>query len=117
LLFHAGEVEVLKEAAKKAKAAAAATRGNQSGGGGSAPRDLPVLEQEKSKLLTDRAENKGKAETMKRQMHDLTTRLKEPNYRGVRERARTKRIEVETTAMACEDLERYWTALDKALLR
>jgi hypothetical protein len=110
-----GELEVLKEAAKAAKAAAASS--GIGGSGGDAPRDLPQLEADRSKLLTDRAENKGKVETVLRQVNDLSNRLKEPNYKGVRERARTKRVEVETTVMACDDLERYWTALDKALLR
>ena len=37
---------------------------------------------------------------------DLGAKLKEPNYRGVAERTRKKRVELETTSMAVEDLER-----------
>jgi len=54
---------------------------------------------------------------MDRQVKDLMVRLKEPNFRQVKERARQKCVEYETTMMAVEDLEKYWSALDKALLR
>ena len=46
-------------------------------------------------------------------MGELKQRLKEPNYRNVRERTRRKRVELETTHMCVEDLEKYWGALDK----
>lgn len=43
----------------------------------------------------------------------MKQRLKEPNYRNVKERTRRKRVELETTHMCVEDLEKYWGALDK----
>lgn len=67
--------------------------------------------------LQARAELKGKMGTIDRQVKELAGRLKEPNYRNVKERTRKKRVELETTGCAVDDLEKYWGALDKALLR
>mmetsp|Transcript_10827 Transcript_10827/g.25333 ORF Transcript_10827/g.25333 Transcript_10827/m.25333 type:complete len:417 (-) Transcript_10827:261-1511(-) len=108
-------LETQLEAMRQALKALAETQAV--GPGGRKLRALDSCEREKSKLLQARAENKGKAATVERQSMDLGAKLKEPNYRGVAERTRKKRVELETTSMAVEDLERYWSALDKALLR
>ncbi|KAG5180571.1 P-loop containing nucleoside triphosphate hydrolase protein [Tribonema minus] len=64
-----------------------------------------------------RAELGGRLTALRDQGRDLKQRLKGGSYAGVQEKRRKKLIDVETTAMAVADLEKYWTALDKALMR
>jgi hypothetical protein len=46
----------------------------------------------------------------------LNEKLRSASYKGVEERHRRKLIEHETTKMAVSDLDKYYLALDKALL-
>uniref|UniRef100_A0A7S2B1T5 RecF/RecN/SMC N-terminal domain-containing protein n=1 Tax=Octactis speculum TaxID=3111310 RepID=A0A7S2B1T5_9STRA len=75
------------------------------------------LESKKLALQQERSKNDGKMSSTQQQLKEIRNRLKESHFRKIHERTRLKRVEVETTVMAVEDLDKYWIALDKALLR
>lgn len=59
----------------------------------------------------------GRMQGLNEQKRNLRRKLNEPEYKGVDERQRTKMIEHETTTIVVADLDKYYDALDKALLR
>mmetsp|Transcript_32482 Transcript_32482/g.56581 ORF Transcript_32482/g.56581 Transcript_32482/m.56581 type:complete len:1402 (+) Transcript_32482:134-4339(+) len=59
----------------------------------------------------------GRMQGLTEQKRNLRRKLNEPEYKGVDERQRTKMIEHETTNIVVTDLDKYYDALDKALLR
>ncbi len=54
---------------------------------------------------------------LQEQKRNLKRKLVEPEYKNVDERQRMKMIEHETTNIVVTDLDKYYDALDKALLR
>lgn len=68
-------------------------------------------EQQEAKL---RAE--GRFSELVEQMRSLKRKLKSPEYKDVDEEYRKAVIKYETTLMAAEDMKKYYTAVDKALL-
>uniref|UniRef100_A0A7S4K6V4 Rad50/SbcC-type AAA domain-containing protein n=1 Tax=Odontella aurita TaxID=265563 RepID=A0A7S4K6V4_9STRA len=64
-----------------------------------------------------KAQCEGRRAGKKDQIRSLKRKLQTPEYKDVDERHRRKMIEFETTLIAVKDLEKYHTALDKALLR
>jgi len=59
----------------------------------------------------------GRVQGLTEQKRHLRRKLNEPEYKGVDERQRKKMIEHETTGIVVADLDKYYDALDKALLR
>jgi DNA repair protein RAD50 len=59
----------------------------------------------------------GRRQGLEEQKRSLKRKLNEPEYKGVEERQRMKMIEHETTTIVVTDLDKYYDALDKALLR
>lgn len=59
----------------------------------------------------------GRLQGFSDQKRSLKRKLAEPEYKGVDERYRMKMIEHETTTIVVTDLDKYYDALDKALLR
>ncbi|KAL7546129.1 hypothetical protein ACHAWF_016245, partial [Thalassiosira exigua] len=59
----------------------------------------------------------GRMSGLNDQKRALRRKLNEPEYKGVDERQREKMIEFETTSIVVSDLDKYYDALDKALLR
>jgi len=59
----------------------------------------------------------GRLQGFSDQKRSLKRKLAEPEYKGVDERHRMKMIEHETTTIVVTDLDKYYDALDKALLR
>jgi len=59
----------------------------------------------------------GKRQMLAEQRRALKRKLNEPEYKDVEERHRVKMIEYETTNIVVGDLDKYYDALDKALLR
>ncbi|CAN0555148.1 unnamed protein product, partial [Ectocarpus sp. 12 AP-2014] len=60
---------------------------------------------------------KGRLHGLKGQIRGYEAKLNTDTYRNIEEKHRRKMIEHRTTEMAVTDLDKYWTALDKALLR
>merc|ERR1712194_167418 len=59
----------------------------------------------------------GRVQGLAEQKRNLRRKLNESEYKGVDERQRKKMIEHETTTIVVTDLDKYYDALDKALLR
>eukprot|EP00026_Physarum_polycephalum_P000773 Phypoly_transcript_00774.p1 GENE.Phypoly_transcript_00774~~Phypoly_transcript_00774.p1 ORF type:complete len:1313 (+),score=243.76 Phypoly_transcript_00774:90-4028(+) len=59
----------------------------------------------------------GKKQTWEEQSRHAEGELKKPQYKTVEEEHRAMLIKVKTTEMALSDLEKYYRALDKALMR
>ncbi len=59
----------------------------------------------------------GRMQGLQEQKRNLKRKLVEPEYKNVDERQRMKMIEHETTNIVVTDLDKYYDALDKALLR
>jgi DNA repair protein RAD50 len=51
------------------------------------------------------------------QLKTITVKLKSSEYKDIDERHRVKMIEHQTTLLAVSDLDKYYTALDKALMK
>lgn len=58
----------------------------------------------------------GRMQGLQEQKRNLKRKLVEPEYKNVDERQRMKMIEHETTNIVVTDLDKYYDALDKALL-
>lgn len=58
----------------------------------------------------------GRLQGLAEQKRNLKKKLNEPEYKGIDERQRMKMIEHETTNIVVTDLDKYYDALDKALL-
>ncbi|CAM9113656.1 unnamed protein product [Pylaiella littoralis] len=90
---------------------------------------ISEINSERQRKTQKRAELKGRLQGIKDQASplphfatDLPIRLVEAKlmtdtYRHIEEKHRRKMIEHRTTEMTVTDLDKYWTALDKALLR
>ncbi|CAM9695145.1 unnamed protein product [Ascophyllum nodosum] len=78
---------------------------------------IDELNRESSQKAHKRAELRGRLLGMKDQIRGVENKLATDTYRNVEEKHRRKMIEHRTTEMAVSDLDKYWTALDKALLR
>lgn len=59
----------------------------------------------------------GRMQGLDEQKRQLKRKLNEPEYKGVDARQQMKMIEHETTNIVVSDLDKYYDALDKALLR
>ena len=59
----------------------------------------------------------GRLQGFGEQKRSIKRKLAEPEYKNVDERHRMKMIEHETTTIVVTDLDKYYDALDKALLR
>ncbi len=59
----------------------------------------------------------GRMQGLQEQKRNLKRKLVEPEYKNIDERQRMKMIEHETTNIVVTDLDKYYDALDKALLR
>ena len=59
----------------------------------------------------------GRMQGLQEQKRNLKRKLVEPEYKNVDERQRMKMIEHESTNIVVTDLDKYYNALDKALLR
>ena len=59
----------------------------------------------------------GRMSGLTEQKRNLKRKLNESEYKGVDERQNMKMIEHETTTIVVTDLDKYYDALDKALLR
>ena len=70
-----------------------------------------------SRQFTNKIERfNGRLQGLAEQKRNLKKKLNEPEYKGVDERQRMKMIEHETTNIVVTDLDKYYDALDKALL-
>jgi DNA repair protein RAD50 len=70
-----------------------------------------------SRQYTNKIERfNGRLQGLAEQKRNLKKKLNEPEYKGVDERQRMKMIEHETTNIVVTDLDKYYDALDKALL-
>eukprot|EP00752_Nemacystus_decipiens_P005268 g4778.t1 len=78
---------------------------------------ISEINREQSRKTQKRAELKGRLHGMKDQIRSVETKLMTDTYKNIEEKHRRKMIEHRTTEMAVTDLDKYWTALDKALLR
>ena len=58
----------------------------------------------------------GRMQGLMEQKRNLKRKLNEPEYKGIDDRQRMKMIEYETTSIVVTDLDKYYDALDKALL-
>eukprot|EP00804_Cyclotella_cryptica_P001166 CCRYP_016992-RD/>CCRYP_016992-RD protein AED:0.38 eAED:0.38 QI:281/1/1/1/1/1/3/461/228 len=65
----------------------------------------------------NKTRTEGRKQGLDEQKRMLRRKLKEPEYHDVEERHRVKMIEHETTQIVVHDLDKYYDALDKALLR
>ena len=65
----------------------------------------------------DRTRREGALDALKTQSRDIKRKLGTAEYKDIDERHRVKMIEHETTAMAVSDLDIYYTALDKSILK
>jgi DNA repair protein RAD50 len=85
--------------------------------------NLPALQQDVERVNDElqRIRNqqhalRGRMETHGEQATKCKTELKAPAYKDIDERFRQENIAVRTTEMANDDLNKYYTALDKALM-
>jgi DNA repair protein RAD50 len=78
-------------------------------------RQLQKLEQDSQTAATKRDKMQGKLENCQQQAVTLTAKLQSNLFVGIDEKHRRKHIEVETTELACKDLDNYYNALDTAL--
>ena len=80
-------------------------------------KDLDGCHEEKQALKERKAKQEGGLQQLKKQIREQEEKLKNGKMRDVTEKTRQKRVEVETTNMAVEDLDKYFHALDKALMK
>ncbi|TYZ58455.1 hypothetical protein PybrP1_007973 [[Pythium] brassicae (nom. inval.)] len=69
-----------------------------------------------NKARDRRAELKGRQQQLDDQVRDYRVQLFQTEFRNVEDRYRKKLIEFETTTMAVADLDKYFHALDQALI-
>lgn len=74
-----------------------------------------ALEDEKHNIENEIGRLKGKREPHVDRIAENKQLLKQKAYQNVRERSRTKIVELETTTMAVKDVELYYNTLDKAV--
>lgn len=66
---------------------------------------------------SEKDRRQGSKEALQCQQRELKRKLQTPEYNDIDERHRVKMIETETANLAAQDLDLYYSALDKALLR
>lgn len=69
-----------------------------------------------NKARDARAQLKGRKQQLDDQVRDYRVQLRQSEFRNVEDRYRKKLIEFETTTMAVTDLDKYYRALDQALI-
>jgi DNA repair protein RAD50 len=74
------------------------------------------LAAESQSFLNEQNVSRGRMTTYKEQMEKCRKELKDGNFKNVDDKYRSANIELRTTEMANEDLNKYHAALDKALM-
>ena len=74
-------------------------------------------QERQQKLKHENARTDGKFAMVRDEIKRLNSKLKEKDYRNVDDNSRNSMIEYETTMIAVDDVQKYMTALDKALLK
>lgn len=111
LLKHRRKVDKLEEEIKQL------TREHNAMGGKEAARKAKSAQQAIADLKESIAKENGKREGLAAQRRALKRKLNEEEYKDVETRHRMKMIDYETTNLVVQDLDKYYAALDKALLR
>jgi DNA repair protein RAD50 len=83
---------------------------------GALRREHDRLQAESQSFLNEQNVSRGRMVTYKEQVDKCRKELKDPVFKDVDARYRTANIELRTTEMANEDLNKYHAALDKALM-
>ncbi|KAL7429484.1 hypothetical protein ACHAXM_001722 [Skeletonema potamos] len=86
-------------------------------GGNDATRKAKSAQQAIADLKEKMATQRGKRQGLAEQRRALRRKLEEEEYKDVEKRHRMKMIDYETTNLVVQDLDKYYDALDKALLR
>jgi len=79
-----------------------------------------ILKERKIEVQRNRTnmdKKKGRMATLEENVADLKHELSRPEYHNIDEKYKMKSIELQTTKCAQKDLEKYYLALDKALMR
>ncbi|KAF3323696.1 DNA repair protein RAD50 isoform X1 [Carex littledalei] len=79
--------------------------------------DLKRLFQEKDRLLSELNRCQGTLSVYQSNTSRHKVELKQPQYKDIEKRYFNQLIQLKTTEMANKDLDRYYNALDKALMR
>ena len=111
LLKHRRKVDKLEEEIKQL------TREHKAMGGNEASRKSKLAQQTIADLKEKMATERGKRQGLAEQRRALKRKLNEEEYKDVENRHRLKMIDYETTNLVVQDLDKYYDALDKALLR
>ena len=111
LLKHRRKVEKLEEEIKQLE------REHKAMGGNEATRKAKSAQYAIADFKEKMAVERGKRQGLAEQRRALKRKLNEDEYKGVEERHRMKMIDYETTNLVVQDLDKYYDALDKALLR
>jgi len=111
LLKHRRKVKKLEEEINKLEMEHKAMGGNE------ATRKAKPAQQAIADLKEKMATERGKRQGLAEQRRALKRKLNEEEYKDVEKRHRMKMIDYETTNLVVQDLDKYYDALDKALLR
>jgi len=79
--------------------------------------DISQLKDEQRQLDRERSELRGALRTEEEQVLAIMTQLHTERLHDIDARYKKKLIQAKTTAMACADLDSYFKALDKALIK
>lgn len=79
--------------------------------------DLGRLDERKSELIAGIARLEGRRSEIVESIRGLKRKLSQPEYKNVEEQFRVANIKFDTSEMAVKDIEKYHSALDKALQR
>ena len=79
--------------------------------------DLSQLEERKDQLIASNAHLEGRRSEVVESIRSLKRKLSQPEYKNVAEQCRVANIKFDTSEMAVKDIEKYHSALDKALQR
>lgn len=79
--------------------------------------DEEQLANRKNQLIADMARQDGRKGEIVESIRGLKRKLSQPEYRDVQEQYRIANIKHDTSEMAVKDIEKYHSALDKALQR
>ncbi len=111
LLKHRKKISNLEEEMSKM------TKELETMGGKDARRRLVAAQNAIAELNEQIAVLRGKRDEKSSQRRALKKKLREEEYANVEERHRDKMVDYETTSLVVQDLDKYYAALDKALLR
>jgi len=75
------------------------------------------LQEEVDHLQSTKNQKKGRMDNLHETIEKLKKTLAKPEYKNIDENHKMKSIELQTTKCAQKDLEKYYLALDKALMR